>query len=210
MVEGIIRKLYLAGIREIVVNVHHYAEQVIDFLGQLGLPGLEIYISDERECLMDTGGAILQAREQFQGEESFLVHNVDVWTNLDISALMKAHRKEAPLVTMAVKKRSTSRSLLFDQDGLLAGWRHNETGEERILAADKENLEDYGNSCIQIIHTKFLDLQSGTEPRPLVPMFLDLAAEHKIISFVHNDDYWYDLGRYRNFLKAEQDTIQIN
>ena len=100
MVEGIIGKLYHAGIREIVVNVHHYAEQVIDFLRQFRLSGLEIFISDERDCLMDTGGAVLQAREHFRGEGSFLVHNVDVWTNLDIPALMEANRKEAPLVSM--------------------------------------------------------------------------------------------------------------
>ena len=179
-------------------------QDVIEFLAGLDIPGLSIRISDESGQLMNTGGAVLHAREFFTGEESFLVHNVDVYTNLDISALIEAHMKDDSLVTMAVKKRITSRSLLFNNDNILAGWRHNETGEERRLPGQAENLQDFGNSCVQVINTEFFDHFPDTEPLPLVQMFLDLAPGHKIRAYIHNEDYWYDLGRYKNFLQAEK------
>lgn len=207
MVEGIICKLYKAGFREIIVNVHHYADLLIGFLDRLQLAGLSIYVSDETEQLMDTGGAVLQAREHFRNEKSFLVHNVDVWTNLDIPAMIRSHQEDDSLVTMAVKKRPTSRSLLFNRDGLLAGWRHNETGEERLISGTRENLQDFGNSCIQIINTEFLDFFMDAGPCPLVQMFLDLAADKRIRAFIHNEDYWYDLGRYKNFLLAGEELF---
>ncbi len=207
MVEGVIRNLYKAGFREIIVNVHHYADLLKSFLDRLQLAGLSIYVSDETARLMDTGGAVLQAREHFRNDKSFLVHNVDVWTNLDVPAMIRAHQGDNSLVTMAVKKRSTSRSLLFDRENLLAGWRHNETGEERYVSENRENLQDFGNSCIQIINTEFLDFFKDSEPFPLVPMFLDLAADHRIRAFIHNEDYWYDLGRYENFLLAGKELF---
>ena len=207
MVESVIRKLYGAGIHEIIVNVHHFAEEVTSFLERLNIGGLTIHISDESAQLMDTGGAVLLAREFFKGEKNFLVHNVDVQTSLDISALIEAHQKEDCLVTMAVKKRTTSRSLLFDEDKKLIGWRHNETGEERFVSAHPDKSHDYGNSCVQVISSELFDYYPDTKPLPLVQMFLDLAADHEICAHIHNQDYWYDLGRYENFQQAEKELF---
>ena len=207
MVEGVIRKLYGAGIREIVVNVHHFAEDVTSFLKGINIEGLTLHISDESSQLMDTGGAILQAREFFSGEKSFLVHNVDVYTNLDIAGLIEAHMKDDSLVTIAVKKRTTSRSLLFNSENVLSGWRHNETGEERFLPDKPENLQDFGNSCVQVIDTELFETYPDTKPLNLVQMFLDLAADHKIRAYIHNQDYWYDLGRYESFQQAGKELF---
>ena len=207
MVEGVIRKLYGAGIREVIVNVHHFAGDVKAFLAGLNFPGLDIHISDESGQLMDTGGAILQARNYFRDEKSFLVHNVDVYTNLDIADLIETHMRDDCLVTMAVKKRTTSRSLLFNSENILAGWRHNETGEELILSGQTELLQDFGNSCVQVINSELLDYFPDTKPLPLVKMFLDLSADHRIRAYVHNEDYWYDLGRYKNFLLARKELF---
>ena len=146
MLEGVIRKLVNAGINEVIVNVHHFARDVIAYLDGLNSPGLTVHISDESDELMDTGGAILKARDLLHDEKAFLVHNVDVFTNLDLSALIEAHLKDDCLVSIAVKSRSTSRSLLFDKENLLAGWRHNETGEEFIITGQVEELQDFGNS----------------------------------------------------------------
>lgn len=207
MVEGVIRRIAGAGIDQVIVNVHHFAGELTGFLSGLSIPGCRIRISDESGRLMDTGGAILKARDHFRGEKAFLVHNVDVYTNLDISSLIETHLKEGCLATMAVKKRSTSRSLLFDPGGLLAGWRHNETGEERIVAGRKGEFQDYGNSCVQVIDSAFFDHFPETKPFSLVDMFLELAAVHKIRAYVHNEDYWFDLGRYENFLHAEKEIF---
>jgi NDP-sugar pyrophosphorylase family protein len=204
LVERIVRNLADAGITHIMVNVHHFADQVIDFLDKLDVGDVSLHISDETGELMDTGGAILQAREFFSGEEDFIVHNVDVFTNLDIGHLMRYHRDGNALATLAVKKRPTSRSLLFDGTGSLCGWIHNETGEKRSVRTPSGPLEDFGNSCVQVINAGFLDFFPVTEPRSLTEMYLQLAERQKIGAFIHNGDYWYDLGRYKNFIKADK------
>jgi len=207
LLERVIRNLARAGCDHIVVNVHHFAEQVMNFLEQLDTPGVQITVSDEREQLMDTGGALLHAREFLQDDKDFLVHNVDVVTNLDIQALIAAHNNSDAMVTLAVKKRQTSRSLLFDQDGLLSGWRHNETGEERLMRGTGEGLEDYGNSCIQVIRGEFFRHFPETRALNLTNMYLELAKEHQIRPFIHDEDYWYDLGRYDSYLKADKEVF---
>lgn len=207
LVERVIRNLAAAGIDHIVVNAHHYADQVEDFLLRLQVPGTRLSVSDERDQLMDTGGALLHARQFFKDEDDFLVHNVDVFTNLDIAALIGAHRQADALATLAVKKRPTSRSLLFDSRGYLSGWRHYETGEERIVRKPEGVLEEYGNSCIQVISREFLTNYPETRILNLTEMYLDLAGDHRIQPFIHNKDYWYDLGRYENFLKADKQVF---
>jgi NDP-sugar pyrophosphorylase family protein len=133
LLERIILNLEAAGIQEIIINVHHFAGQVEEFVQKLEVPEVSLVLSDEREQLMNTGGALLHARHHFVEEDDFLVHNVDVITNLDIRKLMDAHLEGKSLATLAVKKRPTSRSLLFDGRGYLVGWRHNETGEEKYV-----------------------------------------------------------------------------
>ena len=204
MVERIIRNLADAGVYEIMVNVHHYAVQVVEFLDKLDIEGVSIHISDESDELMDTGGAILQARKFLAGEEDFTVHNVDVYTDLNIGHLIRSHRGGSALATLAVKKRPTSRSLLFDDTGSLCGWVHNETGEKRMVRSPSGSLEDFGNTCVQVINAEFLDFFPKTEPRSLTEMYLELAEQQKIGAFIHNQDYWYDLGRYNNFIKADK------
>ena len=207
LLERVIRNLAAAGIDHIIVNVHHFAEQVIEFMDHLNVEGVKLLISDETRQLMNTGGALLHAREFFAGEEDFLVHNVDVVTNLDISDLINAHSQGDAMVTMAVKKRHTSRSLMFDSNGYLCGWRHNETGEERIVRKPEGIPEDYGNSCVQVIKSEFLSYFSDPEPLNLTNMYLDLAGDHRIRPFIHNEDYWYDLGRYQSYLNADKEVF---
>lgn len=204
MVERVVRKLAGAGIKQIMVNVHHFAGAVAAFLDRLEVEGVELYISDESGQLMDTGGALLKARHFLQEEDCFLVHNVDVFTNLDISALITSHREGDALATLAVKKRPTSRSLLFDDAGYLCGWVHNETGEKKMVRTPAGPEEDFGNTCVQVIDSGFLDFFPETRPRSLTEMYLELAGQHRIGPFIHDQDYWYDLGRYENFIKAEK------
>ena len=207
MVERIIRNLVDAGVYDIMVNVHHFAGKVVEFLDNLVLEGVSLHISDETGELMDTGGAILQARDFLKGENDFIVHNVDVFTNLDIGDLLRNHKDGKALATMAVKKRPTSRSLLFDGTGSLCGWIHNETGQKRMVRSPSGSLEDFGNTCVQVINADFLDFFPKTEPRSLTEMYLELAEQHKIGAFIHNQDYWYDLGRYNNFVKADKEVF---
>jgi NDP-sugar pyrophosphorylase family protein len=207
LLEGVIRRLSEAGIEDILINVHHFADQVREFIASLDVPATRLEVSDESQKLMDTGGALLFARDYLSEEEEFLVHNVDVYTDLDIGGLIRTHRDGDAVATLAVKKRDTSRSLLFDKQGWLCGWRHNETGEEKIVRPHAGSLEDYGNSCIQVISRKFFDHFPRTEPLNLTMMYLELARSHRIQPYVQNEDYWYDLGRYDNFQKADSEVF---
>jgi NDP-sugar pyrophosphorylase family protein len=207
LVERVIKNLAEAGIEHIMVNVHHFSAQVVEFLDSLEVDGASIHISDESDELMDTGGALLQARQFLMEDADFLVHNVDVFTNLNIGELISIHREGDAVATIAVKKRPTSRSLLFDESGTLCGWTHNETGETRLVRSATGTLEDFGNSCIQMINKAIFTYYQKTEPRSLTEMYLELAKHQRIHSFVHNDDYWYDLGRYENFIKADKEVF---
>jgi len=203
MIEGVILKLLDHGMNEIIVNIHHFPGKIKAFLEDKKYYDGKVKISDETDRLMDTGGGVIKAKNFFKDEESFLVHNVDVYTNLDISSLIREHNNNDALVTIAVKKRPTSRSLLFDDQLVLTGWRHNETGETRILK-DAVKVDDYGNSCIQVIRRDFFDLVKERGPVSLTDIYLQIAIHHTIRGFVHNQDYWYDLGRYENFKEAEE------
>ena len=203
LLHRVVNNLREAGIGEIIVNVHHFPDQVIDFLQAHNYYGRKVVVSDERERLMDTGGALIHAAWFLDDGNPFLVHNVDVYTNLDIRKLIDFHMNGDALVTMAVKDRPTSRSLLFDDRFRLIGWRHNEKAEEIMIPGEKQVAYSYGNSCIQVIQPEFFRLINTDEPFSLTGTYLELAKDHTIRGFEHNKDYWYDLGRYENFKRAE-------
>ncbi|MEA4809211.1 sugar phosphate nucleotidyltransferase, partial [Macellibacteroides fermentans] len=124
MLEHIILKLKAAGFTEIIINVHHLGEQIIEFLAGKDNFGITIHISDERDYLLDTGGGIKHAAQFLQGDEPFLVHNVDIISNVDLKALYQHHLDTNPLATLLVSKRDTSRYLLFNKENKLSGWRN--------------------------------------------------------------------------------------
>jgi len=203
LLEIIIKRLLSSGIDEIVINIHHMADQVLEFLEMKNYYEGRVLISDERDRLMDTGGGVLKARDLLHSDEPFLLHNVDVLTNLDINELILSHKSEKALITIAVKNRPTSRLLLFDENNYLAGWCHNESGERRIVRDYEGELSSYGNSCVYIFDPEFFDLVDNREPVSLTDIYLELAKQHKIKAFVHNEDYWYNLGLYESFMNAE-------
>ncbi|MBL7113662.1 MAG: NTP transferase domain-containing protein [Bacteroidales bacterium] len=203
LLHRVVNNIFDAGIEAIVVNVHHFPDQVINFLQEQKYYGGRVVISDEKEQLMDTGGAIIHAAWFLNDGNPFLVHNVDVYTNLNIKKLIDYHLKGNGLATIAVKDRPTSRSLLFDDQLQLIGWKHNETGEEIHLKDKQQVAYAYGNSCVQVIQPEFFKLVNLEGPFSLTESYLDLARDHTIRGFEHNDDYWFDLGRYENFNNAE-------
>ena len=146
MIDYVIRRLKAAGVRRIVVNVHHFAGQIVDYLSHYPDPDIVFWISDETDALCDTGGGIRKALladkvyllrgvptgdAPLQGAP-FFVYNADIWCNADLRMLYDAHVSAHALATLAVKRRQTSRALLVAPDGTLCGWRHLGTGEEKI------------------------------------------------------------------------------
>ena len=205
MIEMIINKLIDSGVEEIIVNIHHFAEQVIDFMDSRNYFDRRVILSDERDQLMDTGGGLLKAQDLLKDDKPFILYNVDVHTGLDITKMYRQHLESDAMVSISVTDRETSRSLLFDEQGYLSGWQHNVTGERKIVRDYEGSLKSYANSCVHIIDQEFFKLNKITGVVSLTDIYLELAKEQKITNFVHSEDYWYNLGLYATFMNAKKE-----
>lgn len=195
LLEIAIRRLLAFGYDEIVVNVHHFADQVETFLQSNGNFGARVHLSDERPQLLDTGGGLKKAAQWLRSEESFLVHNVDVLTDLDLHAFQRAHDASGALATLAVRSRQTSRYLLFDEAGLLSGWKNVKTGEEKNSRAVSSAMS-LAFSGIQCIHPRLFDyMPEGDEVFSIIDVYLEAARTAKVAGFRHDDSQWLDVGK---------------
>lgn len=137
------------GITDVVVNVHHFADQIIDAVKDNNGWGSNIVISDETKEVLETGGGLLHAKDLLTGNEPFITLNVDILTDLDINKLLVFHRQHDPLISFGVSDRSTSRYFLFDDTDRLCGWRNVKTGEEKI-SIHKNDLHQKAYSCVVV------------------------------------------------------------
>lgn len=130
-----VQKLKAAGIDELVINIHHFADQIVDYVHSEQDFGLKVDFSDERGCLLDTGGGLLHARTFLESEKQpFLIHNVDIFSNLDLKSFI-SDGLDGAMAKLLVSDRESSRKLLFDENGLLCGWKNLKTGELKWPAA---------------------------------------------------------------------------
>lgn len=136
LLQHTIEKLKLSGFDEIIINVHHFAEQIIDFVEQNNHFGIRIEFSDEREKLLDTGGGIKKASWFFDDDKPFLIHNVDILSNIDLHDLYTFHLKNNSAATLLCSDRQTSRYLLFDHNNYLKGWINQKTGAIKLPYPD--------------------------------------------------------------------------
>ena len=153
MLEHVILKLKAAGFNELVINIHHFGEQILDFLRANQNFGLTIHISDERDCLLDTGGGIRKAEPFFRGNEPFLIHNVDILSDTDLKALYEYHRQSGNDATLLASRRKTIRYLLFDDEKRLCGWINKDTLQTKPegFAYNPEHHHEYAFSGIHVI-----------------------------------------------------------
>ena len=203
LLQRAIEKVSGAGFEEIIVNIHHFGDQIIDFLEEHHHFGLDIHISDERDALLDTGGGILKARPLLDGNEPFLVYNVDVVCSLNLTAVLQWHRERQALATLVVRKRDTARYLLFDKAMQLSGWTNIKTGEVK-MARPKEEVNPFAFSGIHIIDPSIFPLITETGEFPIIPMYLRLAEENDIYGFEDHSDLWMDLGKREQLKIAEE------
>lgn len=190
----VLRRLKHQGITEVVVNVHHYADQVIRFLEEADYFGLHLHISDERELLLETGGGLAKAAAHFQ-DGPFLVHNVDIMSDIDLQALRQAHQHAGALATLAVRQRESSRYLRFTEEGLLAGWRHARTGEVKV-AREAADLQDLAFSGISIFDPRIFDFfPSDKQVFSIIEVLLAAARTEKVMGYRHDDTAWLDVGK---------------
>ena len=191
------------GVSEVVVNVHHFAEQVIDAVNANNGWGSRITISDERGQLLETGGGLIKARPLLEGKESFITLNVDILTNLDLNKLIAFHQQHKPLISFGVTNRKTSRNFLFDEQDRLCGWRNSNTGEEKISIA-KPGLIPKAYSCVVVFEPEVFSLIKQQGKFSLTETYLDLAKDHLILGYDHSGDALVDVGKPESVAVAEK------
>ena len=197
-----LNNLIQQGATRIVVNVHHFADKVIEFIKQRSWEA-EILVSDEREMLLDTGGGLKKASTLLSGKEPVLIHNVDILSRLNFAELVRQQVRTKAIATLAVSPRETSRMLLFDEEGALVGW-HNRNKEEYIWSRSEEIFSsELAFSGIALIQPQILEmLPPATNPYPIIPAYLDIAREHLIDHYSHSPSHWLDVGKPETLAKA--------
>ena len=195
---------YLAkyGITKVIVNVHHFADQIIDAVKNNDGWGSNIIISDETSEVLETGGGLLKAKDLFTPGEKFITCNADILTDLNLHDLIAFHEKHRPLISFGVTDRKTSRNFLFDENDRLCGWINNTTGEQRI-SSDKPNLVQKPYSCVVVFEYDVFRLMPFTGKFSLTDVYLELAKEHTILGYDHTGDKFVDVGKTDSIAKAE-------
>jgi N-acetyl-alpha-D-muramate 1-phosphate uridylyltransferase len=195
---------YLAkyGIKDVVVNVHHFADQIIEAVEKNKGWGSNIIISDESDVVLETGGGLLKAKDLFTPGEKFITCNADILTDLNIHELAAFHEKNKPLISFGVTQRKTSRNFLFDENDRLCGWINNVSGEQRISVA-KPNLVQKAYSCVVVFEYDVFRLMPFTGKFSLTDLYLELAKENTILGYDHTGDKWVDVGKTESVAVAE-------
>jgi NDP-sugar pyrophosphorylase family protein len=185
-------QLAASGFDDIIINVHHFAKLVEDEVERLKKAGFKISVSDETEMLLETGGGLYNARGFFD-KNPFLIYNVDIISDLDLSAFYRFHLEKEGLATLAVRNRHGNRFYLIDKSGMIRGWRNRTTGEQILSGTTSENLSEIAFSGMHIVEPEIFNyMQEGVYT--MTNLYLRLAAEHNIFSFKYDEGYWVDIG----------------
>jgi mannose-1-phosphate guanylyltransferase len=212
LLEITLSRLRSFGIREVIINVHHFADMILDYLKARDNFGMRIEVLRE-EVLLDTGGGLKKAawfflEDSSRLDETFLLHNVDVISNIDLRRMVQFHTENQALATLAVQDRETSRYLLFDQQLQLCGRRLGPDGNPELVRSSK-HLQPLAFSGIHMISPRLLQMLSEEGAFSIVPAYLRLAAQgENIFAFRADEYYWRDLGTPENVVQAAQDLRQ--
>jgi NDP-sugar pyrophosphorylase family protein len=209
LLELTLKRLKAFGIVDAIINTHHFADMVADYLSAHHNFGMHIEISRE-QLLLDTGGGLKQAAHFFldsqsQDDEPFLLHNVDVLSDIDFHTMLCRHNETGALATVAVHERPTSRYLLFDELGRLCGRRSGMDGPAELVR-NRIKIRALAFSGIHIISPRIFSLISEQAAFSIVPVYLRLAAAGEpIVAFSADQYYWRDLGRPEQIAEATHD-----
>jgi mannose-1-phosphate guanylyltransferase len=208
LLEITLRRLRQFGVRDVIVNVHHFADRVVDYLKKNDNFGMRVEVSRE-DVLLDTGGGLKKAAWFFQedsSDEPFVLHNVDVISTIDLHRMVEFHREHQALATLAVQERDTSRYLLFDEHGGLCGRR---TGREQEIVRPSTQMLARAFSGVHVISPRLLTMIDEEGAFSIIATYLSLAAQgEKICAFPADEYYWRDLGRPENVAQAARDVEQ--
>ena len=191
------------GITDVVVNVHHFPDQIINVVEKNKGWGSNIIISNESDEVLETGGGLLKAKPFLDNRKLFISLNVDVLTDLNINELLAFHKKHDPLISFGVTKRKTSRNILLDENNRMCGWKNNSSGEEKI-AIPNDNLTPFAYSCVVVYNSKIFSLIKQQGKFSIMDTYLDLAADNLILGYNHTGDKWVDVGKPESVRVAEE------
>ena len=212
LLQHCIENLVANGFYHIVINVHHFGEQIIDFVEQNKFDA-NIEISDERDLLMDTGGGIVKATPLFKDSKAVLVHNVDIISNVNLGEMSQQFLASGDDAWMLTQDRETNRKLLFDDENLLVGWMNKaeqkfkwvDDSQSALRQAQGPQPFNYKEMAFSGLHFFRSDLFAGFEEKPqsVIDLYLNLAKNNRIISKPIQPDYWFDLGKPEQLQAAE-------
>lgn len=206
LLEITLARLRSSGVTDVIINLHHFSGQVVAYLQANQNFGLRIEISREDDLLLDTGGGLKKAAWFFLqdgSDQPFLLHNVDVLSDIDLARMLQAHRETGALATLAVQPRNSSRQLLFDQSGQLCGRRKSGEMNGEVVRPSKV-LEPLAFSGIHVILPRLLRLMSEEGAFSIIDTYLRVAAAGEKIQAFRADQYsWLDLGKPESIRQAE-------
>jgi len=204
-----IKKLKASSFDQIIINVHHFANQIIDFLRLNNNFDCSIEISDETSLLLETGGGLKKASHFFSDGKPFLVYNVDILSNINLKKLLDTYAQGNSIATLAVQDRVSSRKFLFDDEMILNGWLNEKTNEKIISKNSGSILQQFAFSGIQIIDPKIFKYFPDKDVFSIVDLYLTASKKEKIFGYLHDSDEWMDLGKIENLNEAEKHFDKI-
>lgn len=202
LLERNIKYLQSFGVAEFVINVHHFGEQIVEFLEKNNHFGAKIDISYEKDELLETGGGLLFAQKYLENEENFLIMNADILTDLNIHELVKFHETHLPLATLAVSDRNSSRKLFFNSEMVLKGWMNKNSGETKMAELNND-FKELAFSGIHCINSSIFDKIKRRGKFSIMEEYLDLMFDNEILGFQH-EARLIDVGRPESVIEAEK------
>lgn len=194
LLQHAIEQLKKHNILDIIVNIHHFGDKVLQTLDAHQNFGCNLTISDERSSILETGGGLLKAAPLLKDQQEVLLYNVDVLSNINLEKMLDTHKKGENHATLAVRNRQSSRYLQFDSDGHLCGWVNTQTGEERTVRNTLKK-KNFAFSGIHIISTELINAIEERGKFSITQSYLNLADRFNIAAYPHNEDYWFDVGK---------------
>jgi len=203
VLERILMKLSEHGFNDIIINVHHLAERIInvanDYQNKLKV---KITISDETGELLETGGGLYKAKDFF-GDEPFLVYNGDILTNLDLTKMYDYHIRKGALATIALRNREGTRAFLVDDNGVIRGWTNRKSGVDIITIEKPMNLSEIPSMAISVYDPGIFDyMEEGKYT--MTSIVLKATASGRVIAFRYDRGYWMDIGTSDQLKKARE------
>ncbi len=194
------------GIKEVIVNVHHFSDQIIDAINVNNGWGSNITISDETGEVLETGGGLVKAASFFTNESSFVLLNADILTDMNLSSMIDQHLQTQAIATLAVSNRHSSRCLLFNEKAHMVGWRNNATGEERgpiVFLEDKSQVHPMAFSGIHVLSSNIFSLIERKGKFSMIDVYVDICNTYPLQAFDHTGAVLLDVGKPENIEKAE-------